>query len=214
MPDAKKYDWYEVVSSDTPLEQGDFIDNFPIINPDIASVVAKKEHSTDEQGRMTDIAGDQKIVNVIVMTQTCDIEDFRDEDHILLCPRYLGKEIVTTHVNPPSFWGDLKKDRTLGAHLLNSSPDINGGFDYQIVVLKMVYSYPLKFVKEFVKQAPPRVRLLPPYREHLSQAFARQFMRVGLPVDLSKASYPYTQTQSTLPTASGVVTTEPQQSHG
>jgi hypothetical protein len=29
-----------------------------------------------------------------------------------------------------------------------------------------------------------RLRLLPPYREHLSQAFARFFMRVGLPVDI------------------------------
>jgi hypothetical protein len=28
------------------------------------------------------------------------------------------------------------------------------------------------------------VRLLPPYREHLAQAFARFFIRVGLPVDV------------------------------
>jgi hypothetical protein len=32
----------------------------------------------------------------------------------------------------------------------------------------------------------PRVRLLPPYREHLSQAFARFFMRVGLPQPIDK----------------------------
>jgi hypothetical protein len=29
-----------------------------------------------------------------------------------------------------------------------------------------------------------RLRLLPPYREHLSQAFARFFMRIGLPVHI------------------------------
>jgi len=28
-------------------------------------------------------------------------------------------------------------------------------------------------------------RRLPPYREHLSQAFARYFMRVGLPQDIT-----------------------------
>ncbi len=33
----------------------------------------------------------------------------------------------------------------------------------------------------------PRLRLLPPYREHLSQAFARFFMRVGLPVAVATA---------------------------
>jgi len=32
----------------------------------------------------------------------------------------------------------------------------------------------------------PRLRLLPPYREHLSQAFARYFMRVGLPSNIKK----------------------------
>jgi maleate cis-trans isomerase len=30
-----------------------------------------------------------------------------------------------------------------------------------------------------------RVRLLSPYKEHLSQAFARYFMRVGLPRPLA-----------------------------
>jgi hypothetical protein len=29
-----------------------------------------------------------------------------------------------------------------------------------------------------------RLRLCPPYREHLAQAFARFFMRVGLPSDI------------------------------
>lgn len=29
---------------------------------------------------------------------------------------------------------------------------------------------------------PSRNILMPPYREHLSQAFARYFMRVGLPI--------------------------------
>jgi hypothetical protein len=35
-------------------------------------------------------------------------------------------------------------------------------------------------LREYVKDK-KRIRLLPPYREHLSQAFARHFMRVGLP---------------------------------
>jgi hypothetical protein len=30
----------------------------------------------------------------------------------------------------------------------------------------------------------PRLRLLPPYRDHLAQALARFYMRVGLPVDI------------------------------
>jgi hypothetical protein len=39
---------------------------------------------------------------------------------------------------------------------------------------------------EAIIKVKPHKRLLPPYREHLSQSFARYFMRVGLPVDIPK----------------------------
>ena len=32
----------------------------------------------------------------------------------------------------------------------------------------------------------PRLQFLAPYREHLSQSFARSFMRVGLPTSVTK----------------------------
>ena len=56
--------------------------------------------------------------------------------------------------------------------------------DYLVVDFHNVYGVPLSFLAEFVKTCTKRFRLLPPYREHLSQAFARFFMRVGLPVDI------------------------------
>jgi hypothetical protein len=56
--------------------------------------------------------------------------------------------------------------------------------DLRIVDFRRVYSLPLAFVRQRVAMAGDRLRLLPPYREHLSQAFARFFMRVGLPVDI------------------------------
>ena len=44
----------------------------------------------------------------------------------------------------------------------------------------------MSYLKAFTITQAHRLRLLPPYREHLSQAFARYFMRVGLPVDIDK----------------------------
>lgn len=60
------------------------------------------------------------------------------------------------------------------------------GFELDVAVVdfRRVYSLPLEYVRNFASEAGDRVRLLPPYREHLSQAFARFFMRVGLPVDI------------------------------
>lgn len=39
-------------------------------------------------------------------------------------------------------------------------------------------------IKGIAERNGKRLRLCPPYREHLSQAFARYFMRVGLPINI------------------------------
>jgi len=52
-----------------------------------------------------------------------------------------------------------------------------------VVNFHTIYSVPKKFIETIVKNK-MRKRLLPPYREHLSQSFARYFMRVGLPADI------------------------------
>lgn len=47
-----------------------------------------------------------------------------------------------------------------------------------------MFALPVELVRAFAAGAGDRPRLRPPYREHLSQAFARLFMRVGLPADI------------------------------
>jgi hypothetical protein len=54
----------------------------------------------------------------------------------------------------------------------------------RVVDFRQLFSLPLAFVRKRAALAGPRLRLLPPYREHLAQAFARYFMRVGLPIDI------------------------------
>ena len=50
--------------------------------------------------------------------------------------------------------------------------------------IKNVMGLSFDYLKNQVCSLGWRIRLLPPYRELLSQAFARFFMRVGLPVDI------------------------------
>jgi hypothetical protein len=57
------------------------------------------------------------------------------------------------------------------------------------VDFKNVYGIHFDFLLDLIRQPSPRIRLLPPYREHLSQAFARYFMRVGLPLDIDTEGY-------------------------
>lgn len=49
----------------------------------------------------------------------------------------------------------------------------------RVVDFRRVSALPLKSLRTRVLTQQRRLRLLPPYREHLSQAFARFFMRVG-----------------------------------
>jgi hypothetical protein len=61
-------------------------------------------------------------------------------------------------------------------------PDLPMGV--RIVDFGHIFSLPKIYVRQFATSLGPRLRLCPPYREHLSQAFARFFMRVGLPQDI------------------------------
>jgi len=62
-------------------------------------------------------------------------------------------------------------------------------YHYLVVDFKNVYSINRSTLNDTVKNLKNRIRLLPPYREHLSQAFARYFMRVGLPQDIAIEGY-------------------------
>ena len=58
--------------------------------------------------------------------------------------------------------------------------------DYLVVDFRSVFSVPINYLSAKAKSQEKRLRLKPPFREHLSQAFARFFMRVGLPADIPK----------------------------
>jgi hypothetical protein len=73
-----------------------------------------------------------------------------------------------------------------GYHLLNKCEIMEISREYMVVDFRNTYSLPFSLINDISKKQSKRLRLLPPYREHLSQAYARFFMRVGLPIDIPK----------------------------
>jgi len=67
---------------------------------------------------------------------------------------------------------------------LAASNDAEAPIGIRIVDFGRIFSLPKAFVHQFAAKQGKRLRLSPPYREHLSQSFARFFMRVGLPQDI------------------------------
>lgn len=62
------------------------------------------------------------------------------------------------------------------------------GTEVRIVNFHTVFTIPRDFLEALLRErGRDRLRLSSPYREHLSQAFARFFMRVGLPQPVTPA---------------------------
>jgi len=184
------FDWYTVVSNTSPLEQGDLLNNFPIIviPPSIADIPDKPIGEQIEAKEPYKV----KTYNVIVMTQSCDFAKLKDEDEIILCPLFNYSELFSKEPKKwgPDQWKNLINGRIIHIYIVNKYDAQDHKFDYQVVDLRRIFSVPLSLVKKVATNQNSRVRLLPPYREHLAQAFARQFMRVGLPIDLPR-EFPY-----------------------
>jgi hypothetical protein len=72
-------------------------------------------------------------------------------------------------------------------NLLNAQSDGGVEVGHRIVDFQEVFTLPRLVLESLLKSRDvSRPQLLPPDREHLSQAFARFFMRVGLPTPVTK----------------------------
>ncbi|MHA1605382.1 MAG: hypothetical protein ACTSV0_04030 [Candidatus Freyarchaeota archaeon] len=168
---VREYPWYDIVNGEEEIMQGDFISDCPIVVPPLE--VSEKVNF--------------EIINydVVVMSQSCDLVQ-RKIDLVLVCPVWpLGEfEKRSDFFRSKKGKEALRQGNVPGYHLLNKC-DLKGfESDYMVVDFRSVYSVPFDFLIKLTKTRGRRLRLLPPYREHLSQAFARFFMRVGLPIDI------------------------------
>jgi hypothetical protein len=113
-------------------------------------------------------------VDLIVMSQSCDLAHDKIKQ-VLLCGHFpASKQSKNIRI-------EIRKERFPYLHMIEKC-DLQGReFERQIVDFRTIYTLPKDFVIAFAASLGERVRLLSPYKEHLSQAFARYFMRVGLP---------------------------------
>lgn len=168
----EKYQWYEIVNGEESILQGDHINSCPIVISPAAI-------------ESTKVSADVIEYDIVIMSQSCDLLQ-KKIDLVLVCPVWPLSEFQNRFTFFKQKKGKelLRQGHLPGYHLLNKC-EINGfETDFQVVDFRSVYSVPYNFIVDLARKKERRIRLLPPYREHLSQAFARFFMRVGLPVDI------------------------------
>jgi hypothetical protein len=167
---APKYPWYQVGKL-ADLEQGDLFPDCPIIclPSDLKPILNAKENDEIE------ITPDLQRVNLILMTQSCDLAHQKVEQVLLCAYSPFSADVYKKNKE------NIKRERMPALHLIEKCDAKIFSFEKQVVDFRAIYTLPKDFVIAFAKTQKIRARLLSPYKEHLSQAFARYFMRVGLP---------------------------------
>ncbi|OQX79444.1 MAG: hypothetical protein B6D61_03510 [Bacteroidetes bacterium 4484_249] len=174
------YPWYiKLLKHDNSIQQGDFVSECPVVIP-------PKNLSEIDQEDSIEIS--IETFDVIVISQSCDIEQ-NNLDVILVCSYYtfdhLCEKLNYNSISKKKgLFNDIKNGRRLSFHMLNKSEEI-GINEHLIIDFRNIFGINTDTLRnQIITNTHPRIRLAPPYREHLSQAFAKFFMRVGLPMDI------------------------------
>lgn len=162
--------FWEEISTDK-LAQGDFLPacSVPIVPPDFKADAGPAKVRID-------------VIDLIVMTQSCDLENNK-ATLVACCPIHsiLRFEEFTPALKKSGEWERVRQGRVEGLHLLGSTTKPDDKWGAFVVDFRGIYSLPVGYMTQHARSMPSRWRLLSPYLEHFSQAFARFFMRVGLP---------------------------------
>ena len=174
--DGSAESWWQFVDGSL-LNQGDLLDDcyIPILLPNFDPL----------EGEIVNL--DLEIRSVIVLTQSCDLENGK-APLVAVCPLYpLAEwEEANPEFRAKGRWESVRQGRVEGLHLLAglAGPEVNR--DCLAVDFRQIYSLPVGYLTAQAEQAGRRARLQSPYLEHFAQAFARFFMRVGLPSNIAK----------------------------
>jgi len=189
--------WFEVVDSGVDLTQGDVILNCPLLKWQRDQ--AAPENAASEAADVGRLLGAVR-ADVIVMTQACDLAHGKVAD-VVLCPcrplsayRAAWTADMESRGQRPTdkswgrFYDDVRDGYVWNLFLTDAWHGDAISTEHRIVDFHAVHTVPHLFLDTLLTSlGDPRLRLRSPFREHLSQAFARFFMRVGLPSPVSKA---------------------------
>lgn len=167
------YPWYALVQGDD-IKQGDILEDCPVFFP--------SDTTSDDLSSAT---FEWEKRDVVVMSQSCDMAIGREKvTEVLLCAVWKRSELKEGHLATKKGLEDARRGLLHGFHVIAECSLTDWTREVRIVDFRRIYSLPIKLVRKRASIVGNRLRIMPPYREHLSQSFARFFMRVGLPVDI------------------------------
>lgn len=166
--------WVQI--NESTFRQGDYLPGclvpIPVFDP---TKFGKNSEIQDVQIEVNE-------VDLIVLTQSCDLES-KKVAQVVLCAIYPISEYEENNeaFKKKGKWNEVSRGRIEGLHLLASPTNPDNNKESLVVNFREIQTLPYEYVLKHASNLNDRWRLKSPYLEHFSQAFARLFMRVGLP---------------------------------
>jgi len=173
--------WFEAVDKDEPLEQGDILRNCPV--PVFASALP----STEEAARIVEVVYDLEILDVIILSQSCDItmqdgKPRRVED-IVTCPAWELPKLreVYPEIDRGGSISEIIKGRRPLWHAL--APSSISGLEraHTFLEFRRIIVLPAAHLEALATLQSRRLRLRSPWREHMSYAAGALLSRPAIP---------------------------------
>ncbi len=160
-----------VPPSDSPMSQGDIVNECPLIGLD-----AVKE----PLGDLENLPVKQWLARVIVLTQACDLAQAKSS-RVLVAQVHDAQSLVNANVLKGAAVRDqVRRHLVFGWYFLpaTTQPVL---LAESLIDLREVHSVPRVVLEQLIRTGNRVASLGSPYREHLAQHFAVTYMRVALP---------------------------------
>ena len=183
------FPWYTRVDAGySAIEQGDILVNCKTVNIALEGLYEQIQKLDPQHVLQIDNAELEEL-NLIVLSQSCDLQTREDGKttlkKVLLCAFHRHDQFPKDKDDKELDVHNIAQGRQPSYHLLPPCDLTQFERGLRIIDFRNLYVLPIEYLRAHLK-ASPHLRLMPPYREHLSQAFARFFMRVGLPSEIEK----------------------------
>jgi hypothetical protein len=169
--------WWEAVEGGQ-LAQGDLLPNccLPVF-------VDPTPGNGESEVQSVDVVSQ----TLIIVTQSCDLENGKVQ-FVALCPIHTLNEfaISNPHYSNSKNWENVRRGQSHSLHMVASPDEPTTNTESLVADFGHIVSLPIGYLGDHADALGNRSRLKSPFLEHFSQAFARFFMRVGLPSGISR----------------------------
>ena len=174
----KQQSWYGIVNHNDPLRQGQLVKEVPLFD-----LLTSYSIASGEQEREISNPVDKIIYDIVILTQTCDLEQGKTSN-VVVCPyREISSYDNYISNNFIKQLNETRKGRIHNLHLLDRCDIESYEMDYILLDFYQTYTVAIEYLKYYASRQ-QRLELQSPYVEQLSQRFGYLFMRVALPNDL------------------------------